>query len=576
MLVDLDISYRAHEQLLTAMNRILQPVLGEDEPGRPPWIAPFAPLRAGQDTVLQGLTAPFVSFHLSLGNKEEALPVAAAALAGELARLQRESDLEYKDFAILCRAAGGFQTYENALDAAGIPYVTVSGKGFYERPEVRDLLNALSAVADPHDDLALAGMLRSPACGLADVTLYRLVQARPQGTTLWATLLNSFVPDDPAEAVLLHDAVALIDDLNRQAGRARVADILKQFLDRTHYRAILRQAGQTRALRNVSKLLLDVHTSELVSISRFLEYAQTLRDSGSREGEARSSAGGAVQIMTIHAAKGLEFPVVVLGDAARTSNNRSRTLIDSELGIMLPQKNEEQLKATAYGMAAQRDADRSAAEDARLLYVALTRAQQLLIINGQMKLTSTGKLSSDGWLKQLASFIPLLNCDLSPYEEAGSNVHAFDLTLGDTAIRAAFYEPGYVPVAEPSADTPADPPGDLDDSLPLLASLIHTNDMPDDQDSTPSRLWQVTGGAQTTAPSWVVGQIVHEALAQWRFSAEGFDAWVMARAREYGLTRDQQLAHAAHKARDLLQDFRAQPLFQRDGHGRSPPARDTL
>ena len=96
LLLDLDTSYRAHEQLLTAMNRLLRPVLGDDRPGLAPWVAPFAPLRAGRDRVPDGLDAPFVSFHLSVGNKAEALPVAAAALAGELIRLRTDSAIDVR------------------------------------------------------------------------------------------------------------------------------------------------------------------------------------------------------------------------------------------------------------------------------------------------------------------------------------------------------------------------------------------------------------------------------------------------------------------------------------------------
>ena len=74
------------------------------------------------------------------------------------------------------------------------------------------------------------------------------------------------------------------------SGRTSVADLLKLFLDETHYLAALRLAGQPRALRNVAKLLADVHSSESVNVIDFLAYAATLKGSGSREGEARSTA----------------------------------------------------------------------------------------------------------------------------------------------------------------------------------------------------------------------------------------------------------------------------------------------
>ena len=76
--------------------------------------------------------------------------------------------------ALLFRSSTAFAVYENAFEQAGIPFVTVAGRGFYDRPEIRDLLNILAAVADPADDLALVGLLRSPAFALTDAEIYQL------------------------------------------------------------------------------------------------------------------------------------------------------------------------------------------------------------------------------------------------------------------------------------------------------------------------------------------------------------------------------------------------------------------
>ena len=126
----------------------------------------------------------------------------------------------------------------------------------------------------------------------------------------------------------------MIKELHELAGRVPVAALLKRLLDRTHYRAALQAAeGGARAQRNVDKLLADAHTSGLVSVREFVEYVRTLRDAGARESEAPTEAGSAVQLMTGHKAKGLEFPVVVIADAAHAGRGGAANLwLDANWG----------------------------------------------------------------------------------------------------------------------------------------------------------------------------------------------------------------------------------------------------
>jgi len=562
-LIDLSTSYRAHEALLTDMNTLLEPILDAEKLQLAPWATPFAPLKPGGKSVNHNLMAPFVEFHLGMGNKPDALPVAATALARRLAHLHQAHDLDYGGVAILCRASGAFQYYENALDDAGIPYLTVAGKGFYDRPEIRDLFNGLQAIADPHDDLALVGLLRSPACGVSDLSLYHLAAQRPKGGSLWDALQNGLSLADESEAGKLETAVSLIGDLNQQAGRIPAADIFKQFLDRTRYRAILRRIDQPRALRNVAKLLTDIHSSELISITDFLEYAHTLRDSGSREGEARATAGGAVQIMSIHAAKGLEFPIVVLGDAGSGSIRVDDILIDPQLGLLLSTKNTDEVQAASYQLGKELTKQQEEAEKARLLYVALTRAEQMLIVSGTATLTKKGQFSSKSWLGQLAAVTGLTDVDLSDYNEDGEESHTFALALAETAVRTMVYEPNRAPLlalpeeAVPDASVVEGKRPSLQDSLLTAASVEATGD------DIPNRIWQIVPTAKRPkAPAWVIGSLVHEALALWRFPGSDFDEWITARAREYGLTDISQLEHAQAETMRLLRRFQQHALYR--------------
>ena len=143
--VDLDLTFRAHAPLVEALNALLAPILGEaDDPARP-FQVPFAPLHAFRQTPHSDIRPPYVEFHLGLSeNTEEGRQAAAGALARRLHELHGQEGVSWGEVALLFRASTGFPPYEEALEQSGIPFVTIAGRGFYERPEVRDLFNAHS------------------------------------------------------------------------------------------------------------------------------------------------------------------------------------------------------------------------------------------------------------------------------------------------------------------------------------------------------------------------------------------------------------------------------------------------
>ena len=580
--VALDTSYRGHQALIVGLNDLLRPVLGEaDDPARP-WVEPFAALRHHREAAGPGFTAPHIELHLALGSKGEGgLERAADALAARLAALVESgnvqievkgqpSPLDYGDIAILCRASTSFAVYENALERAGIPFLTVAGRGFYGRPEIRDLLNALAALADPTDDLALAGLLRSPALALSDAGLYRLCEAcdradRP--TSLWQTLRMSAAELPGEDGGRAARAATIISDLHAQAGRAPVADLLKAFLDATGYRAALLTTRQVRAARNVAKLLADAHASGLVSVGEFLAYVVELRDSGTREGEARTTAEGAVQIMSVHQAKGLEFPVVVLGDVTYNAPPRNGLLLDPALGILLPRKDDDKALPAVYRLGRLTTDDQEAAESDRLLYVAATRAREKLIISGCIPVRSDGAPGRlGGWLGRIGreDALGLAGAQVA-VAETEPEPQRLDLTAGSTPVACAVYGTGWtgtarVPTSAAQSETPVPLPPPL--LAPVAAEPAETDGRAAEQDRDPGqRVWRVLPAvARPRAPAWVVGKLVHEALAAWHFPDASFDRWAEAHARSYGLTDAHQLADAITASARLLLRFQAHPL----------------
>ena len=465
--------------------------------------------------------------------------------------------------ALLFRSSTAYAAYESALEAQNIPFVTVAGRGFYDRPEIRDLLNALAAIADPSDELALAGLLRSPAFAIPDAEIYRLRFPNPsssQPVKLIESLRASRIDSSILESgfTLQHSrAHAILTELQTLAGRAPAAAILKSFLDLTGYRAILaRVPNGARMLRNVEKLLADAHRSRLVSLTDFLAYVQTLRDIGLREGEAPAdpSSYGAVQLMTVHKAKGLQFPLTVLADAAYEHRGAGGK-VQIQNGLLLDLKDGD-FHPTAWQLAARLEADRDDAEDRRLLYVAATRAKEKLLISAHVKPKKDGTLSLAGWLTHFGLDQVKISGEISRPEAFPLNVTGTSLVLYPVSVSDA-------DSPQPVSVSQTEPPGKSD----LIAPLTFIAPVADEktrarESDPPQRVWRIVSSAQRPqAPAWLVGRLVHESLRRWKFPSADFETFLRPLALEAGLTDPAEIHAAVQEVRRLLERLRAHPLY---------------
>ena len=277
----------------------------------------------------------------------------------------------YGDMAILYRTNAQSRVLEEALIKRALPYTMVGGTKFYDRKEIKDVLAYLRVIYNPFDDLSLLRIINVPKRSIGATTVSKLQDyARENGTSLFMTLTQLHLVDtikgktkEKLEefGILIFTLVAEMDDKS-------VLDILEAILDRTGYLAQLEEStdpqDQARA-ENIGELLSVAKdfqdTNPTGTVEDFLEQVALVNDVDSFEQEESK-----VTLMTLHAAKGLEFPIVFLGGLEEGLFPHSRTLM-----------NPEEIE-----------------EERRLAYVGITRAEKELYISNATTRTVFGRTSS--------------------------------------------------------------------------------------------------------------------------------------------------------------------------------------
>ena len=295
------------------------------------------------------------------------------------------------DIAILLRKFTKVENYEAVLEDAGIPFYTVGSRNFFQRPEISGLIAWLKFIADPNDDLSFTEFFLSPAFG---------------GSIEEALLLKKNY-EHFSDAILdpENKSTSFIDDLRKLYWKfikvSKVllpSELLEEFITETGYTgrlALLKDS--TRALGNLYKLrekygLLDEMGQNIRDFTKNLNvYLKS-----SQEGEAvlQDETSDSVKLLTIHQAKGLEFPIVIIGDMnfSIRGDYGPKILFDSEKRDYVVCTN-DQSDIPLINERMKKDSDKEIEEDKRLLYVAMTRPREMLIMS------LNGKIGNNAWGK---------------------------------------------------------------------------------------------------------------------------------------------------------------------------------
>jgi ATP-dependent helicase/nuclease subunit A len=462
----LQTNFRSRPEILAALNRAFAAELGES----------FMALRPGR-SIPQGTPADEARLEMVLVDKgaEWELEGMAAPwrLAEARALARRVSELVQEgaapgEIVVLMRATTDMRAYERALESRGLATYVIGGRGYWSHPQVVDLVAYLRALANPRDEEALYGVLASPLVGASlDALVVVGAAARASERDLWWVLRD---PHDAFDGLGSEDRLALtgfvhwFSEQRSRSPRAGIEELIDGALAATGYDlAMLAMPGGTRRLANVRKLMRlgreheDAHGPDLRGFLALLADRQAGRSPETREGEAPVEGEGldAIRLMTIHRAKGLEFPIVCVADLGRSPGYSSEILRVSgdRLGLRLARPGgggrESALEYGALGSEGRQAEER---EERRLFYVAMTRARERLILSGAARFevwqAATGRTAGPiSWIAP--AFVP----DLPAVVQEGGG----DVEVDGTHVVVRVERPGDVVEAEPAA-SPAPPP----------------------------------------------------------------------------------------------------------------------
>jgi ATP-dependent helicase/nuclease subunit A len=355
-------NYRSREEILRAAMEIVA-----DAPGlEPPLLEARRSFPVADGPVVEALAA------------EGETPLEREQLEAEhVARRIQElhaAGTSYSSMALLFRQTTGLNVFEQALRSFGVPYVMNLGRGFFEAIEVTDLVNWLRIVANPRDEIALVGVLRSPLAGYSDEAIYAM-RLRGASDPLPDGRGSIELPEEFAGRLRTHRAMA--DEVSPDR-------LLACAIDESGYALGLDAAARA----NVDKLLTLVREWWAVDPRPIAELVQRL-DERALEREPNAPAGDgsdAVNVMTMHSAKGLEFPVVFLCGLQRTggSGRSAPVSFSTRHGLGLTWRDPatgDAVHDPVHRLNLDAEKEREEAEANRLLYVGMTRAEDRLFFS---------------------------------------------------------------------------------------------------------------------------------------------------------------------------------------------------
>lgn len=347
---------------------------------------------------------------LLIADTEGTVQTEEELVAYKIGQMVQSGFCTFSEIAILCRKRDSFSKLENIFTKKNIPFKIIAGKGFFQRQVIYDIYQYLAFFVNPSDDIALAGILRSPFYSFSDKELFQI--SNSIGNSFFEKLKSSSEKLGKSKLVDL-----LISHLNFSKSAELNILIRRILLDTGYWFTVSAAQNADQEIANIEKLVGIANNYKEQSFKTLYDFVEKLKESltsNDDEGQAIIPAeDDSVNILTIHKSKGLEFKAVFIFESHKLTNRtgiQSKKIeVDKDFGI-LTKVPENKNYFTSYsdipinGIYNYLNAKRDLAEAKRLLYVAVTRAENYLAITGT---TKKGKIANDSFLDLIAKSLEL-------------------------------------------------------------------------------------------------------------------------------------------------------------------------
>ncbi len=336
---------------------------------------------------------------------------------------EQERNISYRDFAILFRSTTDIKLYEHSLSHLDVPYYVVSGRGFFNTTEITDLINLLKVIESPLDEINLASVLKSPFVGIDDDALFRLADhahSSNEKKLLYQAMYEvgtiKEIEEQSRDRVI--QFTQFLNEVQGIKPRTSLWNLISFILKKTEFQSkmLLFSNGKKRYanLLKIVELCKIQEDFEPLTLRDFIEIVEGYKFREIRESEApvESEEDDVVKLITTHSAKGLEFPVVIVADVDRDNTRPSDYFVYSKdhgisFKILNPSTNEAEVPLS-YERINDESKERELRESRRLLFVAMTRAQEHLIISAGINKGRTGGENDKGnWHRYISSTLGL-------------------------------------------------------------------------------------------------------------------------------------------------------------------------